>query len=108
MREQQIHAARLRGHVVLHHARIALLGIPQQPLEIGDVAVDRGAEVSVALVAPADLVERRLAVEAVEMAPKHPALAGAEALPHLGGGAVVDSARDLVETKACCGAVRNK
>ena len=74
-----------------------MLGVAQQPLEIGDVAVDRGAEITVAIVAAADLVERRLAVEAVEMASENASLAGAEALPHLGGGAVVDGARDLIE-----------
>ena len=31
------------------------------------------------------------------MTSEHAALAGAEALPHLSGGAVIDRARDLVE-----------
>jgi hypothetical protein len=58
-------APRLRGHVVLDHPalRIVLLSLAQQPLEIADIAIDRGAEVSVAIVAAADLVECRLAVD---------------------------------------------
>ena len=99
MGEQEVHAPRLRGHVVLHHPAlgVVLLGLAQQPLEIADIAVDRGAEVAVAIVTLADLVECLLAVETVEVTPEHPALAGAEALPNLGRCAVVDGARDLVE-----------
>ena len=99
MGKQQINAPRLRGHVVLQHPplRVGLLGLAQQPLEIADIAIDRGAEVCIAIVAAADLVERRLAVEAVEVASEHAALAGAEALPHLCRGAVIDRSCDLIE-----------
>src|SRR6187551_372027 len=107
MGEQQVHAPRLRGHVVLHHPalRVVLLGLAQQPLEIADIAIDRGAEFAVAVVAAADLVERRLAVKAVEMASEHAALSGAVALPDLGGGAMVHRTRDLIEAKALIAAL---
>ena len=107
MGEQQVHAPRLRGHVVLHHPAlgVVLLGLAQQPLEIADIAIDRGAEIPVAIVAAADLVERRLAVEAVEVASEHATLSGTEALPDLCRGTVVDGARDLIEAKALIAAL---
>src|SRR6476469_9564849 len=104
--EQQVHAPRLRGHVVLHDAGVVLLGIAQQPLEIADIAIDCGAEFTVAIVALADLVECLLAVETVEVASKHPTLAGAEALPDLRRGAVIDGTRDLVEAETLAAACR--
>ncbi len=102
MRQQEVDAARLRGHVVLDHPAfgVVLLGLAQQPLEIPDIAIDRGAEFAVAVVALADLVEGRLPVEAIEVTAEHPALAGAETLPDLSRGAAIDGAGDLVEAEA--------
>ena len=60
------------------------------------------------VVAAGDLVERGLAVVIVDMPSEHAALAGPEALPDLGRRAVVDGARNLIETElaasACAGA----
>ncbi len=72
-------------------------GLAEQPLEVADIAVDRHAEIGLAIVAARDLVEGRLAVEGVDVPAEHAALAGPEALPHVGRGAVVDGAGNLVE-----------
>ena len=102
MREQEIDATRLRSEIGLHHAavRVGLLGIAQQPLKIAHIAIDIGPEFAVAVVAPADFVERRLPVGAVEMPSQHAALTGAEALPDLRRRARVDGARDLIDPQA--------
>ena len=67
--EQQIHASGLGGHVVLQHPAlgIVLLRLIQQPFEVADIAVDRGAKVLIAIVTAADLVERCPTVEAIEV-----------------------------------------
>ena len=90
---------------ILERLDLVRLFPAQQPLEVADIAVDRGTEVCIPIVAAADLVECRLAVEAVEVAPEHTALSRAEALPDLGGGAVIERARDLIEAKALMAAL---
>src|SRR6476620_10879796 len=90
----------------MQDAGIVLLGVAQQPLEIADIAIDRGAEFAVAILALAVLVERLLAVDTVEVASKHSALAVAEALPDRGRGAVIDGTRDLVEAETLAAACR--
>ena len=40
-----------------------MLRLAEQPLEIADIAVDRHAEIGLAIVAAGHLVERRLAVD---------------------------------------------
>ena len=101
MREQEVDAARLGGQVVLQHPPIGigLLGFAKQPLEIGDVAVDGDAEIAFAAVSAGDLVEGGLSVQIVDVPSEDAALAGPEALPHLGRRAVIDGARDLIETE---------
>ena len=99
MGEQQIHAPGLRRHVVLQHAavRIVHLGLAQQTLEVADIAVDRAAEVGIALVAAGDLVEGDLAVTAIEMTAEDAPLARTVALPHLGSRMVIERPSDFVE-----------
>src|SRR5262245_5909187 len=99
MGEQEIDAPRLRGQIVLQHAALGIgrLGLAEQPLEVADIAVDRAAEIGLAIVAAGDLVERRLPLGAVDVTAENATLAGPEALPHVDRGAVVDGTGDLVE-----------
>ena len=101
MREQEINASRLRGQIVLQHPSVGVGGfrLAEEPLEIGDVAIDGRAELVLAAVTAGDFVERRLALGIVDVASEHAALSGSEALPDLGRRAVVDGAGDLVETE---------
>ena len=101
MREQQVDAPQLGGQVILQHPPVGIgrFRFAEQPFEVGDVAIDGHAEITLETVAAGDLVEGSLAVEIVDMPSEHAALAGPEALPHLGRRAVVDGARDLIETQ---------
>ena len=108
MSEQEIDTARLRHEIVLQHApvRIARLGLTEQPLEVADIAIDRHAEICIAIVAACDLVERGLAVEAVDMAPECAAIARPEAIPDIGRGALVDGSCELIEPELIAAAER--
>ena len=99
MREQQIDASQLARQVVLQHAAIGVGGfrVAEQPLEVADIAVDRHTEIRLALVAARNLVERRLALDRVDVPAQHATLSRPEALPHVGRGPVVDGAGNLVE-----------
>ena len=70
MGQQQINASGFRCQIVLEHSasRVGLLSFGQQPLEVADITVDRVAELTVAIVAGRDLLERRLTFVAVDVA----------------------------------------
>src|SRR3546814_18862175 len=68
MGEHGIDLARVRGQVALGHRFVAVgaRNIGEQFLEVGDVAIDGGAELRLAFVFPLDLVESLLAFQRVE------------------------------------------
>src|SRR4029079_18592611 len=110
MREQQIDASRLARQVVLQHAAVGIGGfrVAEQPLEVADIAVDRHAEIGLTLVAARNLVERRLALDRVDVSAEHAPLAGPEALPHVARGTLVDGASDLVEPELAAALRRSR
>src|SRR5262249_32665421 len=67
----------------------------EQALELGDVAVDRLLEFAVGAVAPADLVERLLALQRIEPARERVALAAVIAVPQVHHGVVIHHAGDV-------------
>src|SRR4029078_6501940 len=80
MREQQIDASRLARQGVLQHAAVGLGGLrlAEKPLEVADIAVDRHAEIGLTLVAARNLVERRLALDRVDVSARPPPPAGTQ------------------------------
>src|SRR5665809_12414 len=101
MRKHEINASRFGSQVAVQHAPawIGLLGLSEHALEVANIAVHGHAEIALALVTDGNLVEGRLAVEAVDVAPKHAPLAGPKTLPDIGRGGVIDGARKLVEAQ---------
>ena len=97
MGKHRVDLAGVRRQVGLRHDVVAVVAgdVLQQLLEIVAVAVDRGAEVRVALVLAADLVEGLLALQRVEAAREDVALAAPVAVPQLDRGVVVDGACDV-------------
>src|SRR5687767_2785155 len=77
VREQCVDQSRLRGEVAAQRLRSAILArdLVQEPLELGDIAVDRLLEAAVGAVFAGDLVERLLAGRRVQPLGKRLALA---------------------------------
>src|SRR5580704_17175529 len=97
VRQHGVDLAGLRGEIGARHHRAAVVArhVVEQPLELGDVAVDRLLELAVGAVALADLLERALPLHGVEALGEHVAFAALVAVPQLGGDVVVDHAGDV-------------
>src|ERR1041384_1356184 len=95
--EQGVDEAGLRGEVGAQGLRATLVAgdLVEQPLELGDVAVDRLLEAAVGAVRAGDLVERLLAGRRVEALGERLALAALVAVPHLGGEVAVHQPADV-------------
>src|SRR6202000_1521207 len=89
--------ARLRGEVAAQRLRSAVLArdLVEQPLELGDVAVDRLLEGAVGAILAGALVERLLAGGRVEALGERLALAALVAVPHLGSEVAVHQPADV-------------
>src|SRR5215470_7343057 len=97
VRQHSVNLAGLRGEIGPRHhlAAIVARDLIEQALELGDVAVDRLRELAIGAIFAADLLERALTLHRIELAREHIALAALVAVPELGGGVVVDHARDV-------------
>src|ERR1700744_81173 len=86
MREQGVDQTGFRGQVVAQRLRPAILArhLVEQPLELGDVAVERRLEAAVGAVLAGELVERPLAGRGGQALAERLALAALVAVPHLG------------------------
>src|SRR5262249_44786570 len=89
--------AGLRGEVGARHDRAAVVlrNVVEQPLELGDVAVDRLFELAVGAVALADLLEGALPLHGVEALGEDVAFAALVAVPQLDRRVMVDHAGDI-------------
>src|SRR6201992_4014836 len=97
MREQGVDEAGLRGEVAAQGLRSAILAgdFVEQPLELGDVAVDRLLEVAVAAILAGDFIESLLAGRRIEPLRERLALAALIAVPHFGGEVAIHQPADV-------------
>src|SRR5690349_10836181 len=86
VREQGIDQPCFRGEMAAQRLRPAILAcdLVEQPLELGDVAVDRLLEGAVGAVLAGDLVKGLLAGRRIETLGERLALAALVAVPHFG------------------------
>src|SRR5579859_6076764 len=68
VREQRVDEAGLRGEVTAQRLRSAIFAcdLVEQPLELGDVAIDRLLEVAIAAILAGDFIEGLLASGRIE------------------------------------------
>ena len=100
--EHRIDLAGVRGEIGAAGGAVAVGAghLGQQLLEIGDVAVDGGAELVVALIFLADLVEGLLALQGIEPPGEEVLLAATVTLPKLDRRIMVDGPRDIERERA--------
>jgi hypothetical protein len=97
VREHGIDLPRLRGEIALRQRAIRIFAADfgEQPLELLYVAVDRFAERAIGAIAPADFLERFLALCGVEPAAEDVPFAAPVAIPEIDNGIMVEQARNI-------------
>src|SRR6516162_373170 len=97
VREQGVDQPGFRGEVAAQRLRPAILArdFVKQPLELGDVAVDRLLEVAVGAIFARDLVERLLTSRRIKPLGEGLALAALIAIPHLGREIAIHQTADV-------------
>jgi len=98
MSEHRVDLAGLRRQIRPRHHLTAVVArhIFEQPLELGDVAVDRLLELAVGAILGADLVERLLALQRVKPLGEHVAFAALVAVPQVRRGVMIESYDQMI------------
>src|SRR6185295_9868474 len=67
----------------------------QEPLELGDVAVDRLHKLAIGAIPPTNILDCALALHGAQLVREYISLATLVAVPKLGGSCVIDHASDI-------------
>src|SRR5262245_10783631 len=97
VRQHGVDLASLRAEIAArdHLPAVIARDVVQEPLELGDIAVDRLHELAIGAIPPANILDRALALHGAEHMREYISLAAFVAVPKLGGSCVIDHASNI-------------